>query len=160
MFAPHISPWVLRGILLAHALAPFFLVPTSSNTTSTFTALHPELNGYFSLFLEDYEPNQDLELSSIFFKLTFECMLHLLTNGPSRIVFEHFRNYFHRKDSASGFLQLFQLCSHIAQDHIPPQITCIFGSVHLLTMTKPSSGIRPIIVGETLDQFISCTLCF
>jgi hypothetical protein len=39
------------------ALAPFFPTPTSSNATLAFTALHLKLDGYFSLFLKDYEPN-------------------------------------------------------------------------------------------------------
>jgi hypothetical protein len=39
----------------------------SSNTTSTFTILHFESNGFFSLFIKDYKPNQDLELSFNFF---------------------------------------------------------------------------------------------
>jgi hypothetical protein len=38
-----------------HALAPFSLAPTSSDTTSFFIALHPESDGYFPLFLENYE---------------------------------------------------------------------------------------------------------
>jgi hypothetical protein len=37
-------------------LASFFLTPTSSDTTSTFTTLHLKLDGFFPLFLEDYEP--------------------------------------------------------------------------------------------------------
>jgi hypothetical protein len=36
-------------------LAPFSFAPTSSNTNSTFIALHLELDGYFSLFLKDYK---------------------------------------------------------------------------------------------------------
>jgi hypothetical protein len=42
---------------VAHVLAPFFLAPTSLNTTSAFTTLHPKLDGYFSLFFEGYELN-------------------------------------------------------------------------------------------------------
>jgi len=77
-------------------------------------------------------------------------MSHLSTNGLSRMVFEHLWNYFHLEDSTSGLLQLFQLCFHIAQSQIPPQITCVFGTTHLLTMTKPLGGVRPIAMGETL----------
>jgi hypothetical protein len=53
-------------------LAPFSLTPTFSDTTSALTALHLESNGYFSFFLEDYEPNQDLKLSSNSLKLAFQ----------------------------------------------------------------------------------------
>jgi hypothetical protein len=95
-------------------LAPFSLTPTFSNTTLVFIALHLESNGSFLLFLEDYKPNQDLELSFDYFKLAFQLMLHLLTNGPSRMVFEHLGDYFHLEDLASGILHLFKLCFHIA----------------------------------------------
>jgi hypothetical protein len=92
---------------VAHVLAPFFFAPKSVNTTLALTTLHPELDGYFSFFFKGYEPNQDLELSSNSLKLAFQCMLHLSTNGPSGMVFEHFRNCFHLEDSVSGFPQLF-----------------------------------------------------
>jgi hypothetical protein len=46
------------------ALAPFSPAPTSFDTTLALTALHPNSNGYFSPFLEKYEPNQNFELSS------------------------------------------------------------------------------------------------
>jgi hypothetical protein len=45
-----------------HALAPFSPSPTSSNTTLTFIALYPDSDGYFSFFLKNYKPNQNLEL--------------------------------------------------------------------------------------------------
>jgi hypothetical protein len=79
----------------------------SSNTTSALTALHPKLNGYFSLFFEDYKPDQDLELSSDFFKLAFQCMSYLLTSDPSQMIFEHLQDCLHPNDSTSGFPQLF-----------------------------------------------------
>jgi hypothetical protein len=45
-----------------HALAPFSLAPTSFDTTLALTTLHPDSNGYFSPFLEEYEPGQGYEL--------------------------------------------------------------------------------------------------
>jgi hypothetical protein len=87
-------------------------------------------------------------------------MSHLLVNGPSRMVFEHLRDYFHLEDSVSGFLQLFQLCFHIAHVHIPPQIACVLGATYFLAMTKPSNEVYPIIMGETFYQLISHTLYF
>jgi hypothetical protein len=53
----------------------------SFNTTSILVTLHLESNGYFPLFLADYEPNKDLELSFDSFKLTFQCMSHKLASG-------------------------------------------------------------------------------
>jgi hypothetical protein len=34
-------------------------------------------------------------------------MPHLSTSGPSRMVFEHFQNYFRPKNSTNGFLSCF-----------------------------------------------------
>jgi hypothetical protein len=78
-------------------LAPFFPTPTSFDTTSTFITLHLELDGYFLLFFEDYKPNQDFELSFDSFKMAFQSMSHLSASGPSMMVFEHLRDYFHPK---------------------------------------------------------------
>jgi hypothetical protein len=75
-------------------------------------------------------------------------MPHLLTSGLYGMVLEHLQDYFHLKDSANGFFQLFQLCFHIAHGHTPPQIARVLEANHLLTMIKPSSGIHPIVVGE------------
>jgi hypothetical protein len=36
-------------------LAPLFLTSTSSNTTSIIFTLHPQLDGFLPLFLEEYE---------------------------------------------------------------------------------------------------------
>jgi hypothetical protein len=87
-------------------------------------------------------------------------MSHLSTSGIFGMVFEHFRNCFHLGDSTSGFLQLFELCSHIVKSHIPPQIARVLCATHLLTMTKLLSKVRPIIVGEALYRLISRALCF
>jgi hypothetical protein len=50
------------------------LAPFSPTLLSIFTTLHLELDGHFLLFLKDYELNQDLELSSNSYKLTFQHM--------------------------------------------------------------------------------------
>jgi hypothetical protein len=41
----------------SYILAPFSLTPTSSYATLFLTALHFKLNGFFLLFLKDYELN-------------------------------------------------------------------------------------------------------
>jgi hypothetical protein len=92
----------------------------SFDTTSTLTTLHLDLDGYFLFILKDYELDQNLKLFSDSFKPTFQRMPHLLANGHFGMVYEHLYNYFHPKDSTSGFLQLFQLCYHIIKGHIPP----------------------------------------
>ncbi len=102
---------------VVHVLTPFFFALMSFDTTSTHSILYHELDGLFMLFLKDYKPNQDFELSFDSFKLTFKCMLYLFASGISRMVFEHLQGYFHPNVFASGFPQLFQLCFHIAQGH-------------------------------------------
>jgi hypothetical protein len=82
-------------------LAPFSLAPTSSNTTSTLIALHLELDGYFSFFIENYKLYQDLKISSNSFELAFQHMPHLLASGPSRMVFEHLQDCFHPENSTN-----------------------------------------------------------
>jgi hypothetical protein len=54
-----------------------------------------------------------------FFKLSFLHTFHLLTNGHFGMVFKHFQDFFDLEDSTNGFIQLQQLCSHVAVDFIP-----------------------------------------
>jgi hypothetical protein len=70
-------------------LAPLSLAPTSFDTTSALTAFHPKSDGYFPLFFKDYKLDQDFKLSSDSFKLAFQHMPHLSSNGPFGMVFEH-----------------------------------------------------------------------
>jgi hypothetical protein len=55
------------------------------------------------------------------------------------MMFEHLQNLFRLRNYMNGFSQLFQLCCHIAQGHIPHQIAHLLGAPSLLTLTKPSS---------------------
>jgi hypothetical protein len=55
---------------------------------------------------------------------------------------------------------LFQLCFHITQGHIPPQIACVLRVACLSAMTKLLGEIRPIVMGEALYQLTSCALSF
>jgi len=130
-----------------HTLAPFSHTPMSSNTT------------YFSFFLEDYELDQNFELSFDSFKWTFQCMPHLSTSGPFGWFLNVFRIIFIKRFN-EWILLIISSLSHIAQGHIPAQIACDFKVVCLLNMTKPSSGICPIVMGETLYWFKSPILCF
>jgi hypothetical protein len=77
-----------------------------------------------------------------------------------KMVFEHLWNYFHLENSTNGFPQLFQLCFHFAQGHIPPRITRVLRVAYLLAMIKLLGGVCPIIVGETLYRLTSHILCF
>ncbi len=57
--------------------------------------------------MENHEFNQNLEFFFNSFKLAFNGLPCLLVNGPSSIMFEHVHDYFHPKDFASCFSQLF-----------------------------------------------------
>jgi hypothetical protein len=76
--------------LVACTLAPYFPTLMSSNTTLVLITLHFELDRFPPFFGRlEVNQNQDLELSFDSFKLTFQCMLNLFANGPSRMVFKH-----------------------------------------------------------------------
>jgi hypothetical protein len=97
---------------VVHALAQFSPALTFFNTTSVFTTLHLESDGFFSLFLEDYKPDQDLELFFDSFKLTLQRMPHLSTNGPFGMVLNTFKTIFTLKiqvDSLNCFNIIFIL---------------------------------------------------
>jgi fucose permease len=49
-----------------------------------------------------------------FFRLAFLCMFHLLANDSFGMVFKHLRDFFNLEDLVSAFIQLHQLCSHVA----------------------------------------------
>jgi hypothetical protein len=83
-----------KYFLTTHTLAPFSLASMSLDTTSTFITLHPKSNGCFPFFLEDYELNQDIELSSYSFKLAFQCMPHLSISVLSMMIFNTFGTIF------------------------------------------------------------------
>jgi hypothetical protein len=75
---------------VAHTLTSFCFTPTSFDTSLALTALHPKLDGYFSFFFDDYEPDQYLKFYLDSFKLAFQCTSHLSANGFIGMVFEHF----------------------------------------------------------------------
>jgi L-cystine uptake protein TcyP (sodium:dicarboxylate symporter family) len=61
-------------------------------------------------------------------------------------MFEQLQDYFSLEDSTSNFLQIFQLCSHIAQSHIHIHIVYILRMAQLLAMVKPSNMVHPIAI--------------
>jgi hypothetical protein len=87
-------------------------------------------------------------------------MLQLFVNGLFGMVFGHLWDFFHPKDFANGFSQLFQLYFHITQGHISCWITHVFGVARIIAMTKLVNGVCPIVLGETLHQFTNHILCF
>jgi hypothetical protein len=75
-------------------------------------------------------------------------MSHLSADGPSSMVFKHLQDSFNFEDSTSGFIQLHQLCSHVAIDHILGSMVQILGVSKLLALAKSFGGIRLIVMGE------------
>ncbi len=97
--------------------SPFTLAPMSFDTTLVLTTLHPKLNGYFPLFLKDYELNQDFEFFFFFFKLTFQRMSHLLASGPSKIFLTHSRLFSPRRFNEWIPLVVLTLLSYCTRSH-------------------------------------------
>ncbi len=140
---------------VVHILAP----STSSNPTLTLITLHLEPNGYILLFLKDYKPDQDLKLLLIpsnwhpntcriyrqvvflgWFLNTFEIVFILKIQWVDSFNCSNFVFILHKVT--------FHLKLHI------------FEATHHLAMTKPSSEVCYIIMGEVLYQHTNCTLCF
>ncbi len=94
-----------------------------------------------------------------FFRSIFFCMSHLSTYGPSSTVFKHLQDYFHLKDSTNGFIQLHQLCSHVAINYISRFVVPILGANRLLALAKFFGGIHLIAVGKTLYWLMNKALC-
>jgi len=69
-------------------------------------------------------------------KVGLRHMPNISASGLFGMGFEHLRDCFRLKDIVNGFPQLFQLCFHIAQGHIPCWITHILGAAHLLTWSS------------------------
>jgi hypothetical protein len=119
----------------------------SFDTTLTLIALHPKLDGYFLLLLEDYKLNQNLELFFDHFKLTI--LMHAPFIGewsvwdgfwtPSRLFSPKRFNIWVPSIISALF----------SYSHIPPR-THVLGATCLLVMIKPLSRICLIVVGESL----------
>jgi hypothetical protein len=70
------------------------------------------------------------------------------------MVFKYFQDVFDLKESTNDFIQFHQLSSHVTYGHIPQSIACIFGVIRLLTLAKPLSGIKSIVVGKAFYQLM------
>lgn len=86
-------------------------------------------------------------------------MPHLSTREHSSIVFEHLWDVFNLKEFANNFIHLHQLNSHVAMDHFLGSIVHILGATKLLTLAKPSGGIKPIAMGKVFYQLVNGALC-
>jgi hypothetical protein len=82
--------------------------------------------------------------------------LHLLASGPFEMVYLQGETVFTLKIQQVDSLSMFSYCIR----SLSTPNSCVFGAACLLAMTKPSDGICPIAVGETLYQFTIYALCF
>eukprot|EP00850_Spirogloea_muscicola_P026834 SM011081S18847 [mRNA] locus=s11081:258:470:+ [translate_table: standard] len=71
----------------------------------------------------------------------------MVSGGPSGWLFEHLQDLFRDGDERSFSLFL-STCRHIARAAIPPRIADALNSSHLLALTKPTGGVRPIAMTE------------
>jgi hypothetical protein len=60
------------------------------------------------------------------FVSTFVCSPRFSSSDPSGMVYELLRDYFFLDDFVSGFNLFFEICGHIAQNHVPPSISRFF----------------------------------
>ncbi len=75
------------------------------------------------------------------------------------MVFKHLQDLFDLKDLANGFIQFFQMYSHVIIGRIPRSIVRAFGPAMFLALVKSSRSIQPIMVGEFLYWLVNITLC-
>jgi hypothetical protein len=67
------------------------------------------------LILKHLKFNHDIKFFFILFKVMFNHMLHFfIDNNFFGMIYEHLCDYFHLKDATNDFLELFELCFHIA----------------------------------------------
>jgi hypothetical protein len=75
------------------------------------------------------------------------------------MVFKHLQDLFDLKDLTIGFMQFFQVYSHVITTRIPRSIVWAFGLAMFLALAKPSKSIHPIMVGGFLYRLVNITLC-
>jgi hypothetical protein len=76
------------------------------------------------------------------------------------MVFEHFQNSSDIKDSLlSGFVQLYQLGSHVVASHILRFVAQVLGAIRFLALAKPLGGVQLIAMGEAFYWFVNRVLC-
>jgi hypothetical protein len=100
---------------VVRALAPLAPPLVSLEMVNTLLALHPPDIDSMCL---DFQLDSNFKLSVNYFKLSFLHMFHMLTHGPSSMVFKHLQDSFDHEDSRSGFIQLHQSCFLVAFGHI------------------------------------------
>jgi hypothetical protein len=97
-------------------------------------------NGILPLFVEDYEPNQNLKLFSTSFKLVFGHIPPPLLGGPHDMVFEHLNDLFSSRRFCKWVFPT--ICSRITHGHIYVHqcIAHVLRAICFLNMAKPSVG--------------------
>jgi hypothetical protein len=45
---------------------------------------------------------------------------------------------------------IFEICRHIACDHVPPLVSCLFVASRLLALEKQAESIQPITIRKVI----------
>ncbi len=77
-------------------------------------------------------------------------MFDLSISGSFSMFFKHFCNSFNLENPTNDFIQLHQLCSHVAISHTPKSMVQVSGASWPLVLAKMFSGIHPIVMGEAI----------
>ncbi len=97
-----------------------------------------------------------LDKEALIFALTHSPCLSFAS--PSGMVYEFLRYYFVFDNYVNDFDLFFEICEHIAHDHVLPLVSCLFVTSRLLTLKKQIKSIRPIAIGEVIYQLVTHTL--
>jgi hypothetical protein len=65
------------------------------------------------------------------------------------MVFKHLQDLFDLKDLVNGFMQFFQVYSHVITSRISRSIVWAFGLAMFLVLAKPSRNIQTIMRGNS-----------
>jgi hypothetical protein len=143
---------------IACALAPFLFTPTSFDTTSILMTLHPQM--VFLVFLEDFEPYRDFELSFDSFKLAFQCMPNLSTSGLFRIIFGTLLKLLSPRRFYEWIPTIISIFfSYHPRSHSTLNCTYFWGNPPLNRDQAFRWSLTLVVVGEVLYLDTSHTLC-
>jgi len=118
-------------------------------------------NGILPLFVEDYEPNQNLKLFSTSFKLVFGHIPPPLLGGPHDMVFEHLNDLFSSRRFCKWFFPtILALFTYHTWTYICPSMHCTCPWSNLFPKHGQTiCGVCPIFFGKTLCYLVNYTVC-
>jgi hypothetical protein len=112
------------------------LVAPSNETTRVLRLFHPLAKVDLSLFINDFHLNMKVILGQEAFVYVLVCSPRFSYNGPLHMLYELLWDCFVPNDFVNGFKLSFEICEHIAWNHVPPLILCLHPTFRLLTLEK------------------------